>query len=380
MGRTSGQTVSTYGSGSLSETAPGSGVWRYRYRLEGKQCRATFGSKSAPLTRKQAERRVRGFEVPAPVAAAPVGGLTFAELLEEWLRYGQSARGQQWAPRTADENRHQVETRITPALGQIRLSDLSARDLERAYESWRAEGLSASTIHRFSSLIGSALSFAVRRDYLDSSPARKAVAPAQTKSPTKVPTTEQVAALLRAAEIVGQDMPTAVALAALTGARAGEVAALRWEDIDLRQGLVRIDKSVTEVGGKVTIKGTKTGDEHVAHVQGRNLVVLQSVLTPGPADTYVIDGGTEPVNPGVISDRFVSVRGVAHVRGVSFRSLRSYWATTLLSAGVPVLDVAAAGGWKSTRMVLDVYGRSTRSGLDQVGAVELLPTVVQDHV
>ncbi len=257
------------------------------------------------------------------------------------------------------------------------MSDLSARDLERAYETWRAEGLSASTIHRFSSLIGSALSFAVRRDYLDASPARKAVAPAQTKSPTKVPTTEQVAALLRAAEVVGQDMAPAVALAALTGARAGEIAALRWADIDLRQGLVRIDKSVTEVGGKVTIKGTKTGDEHVAHVQGRNLVVLQSVLTPGDADTYVIGGGTKPVNPGVISDRFVSVRGVAHVRGVSFRSLRSYWATTLLSAGVPVLDVAAAGGWKSTRMVLDVYGRSTRSGLDQVGAVELLPSVVR---
>jgi hypothetical protein len=29
-------TKATYGSGSLTESAPGSGVWRYRYRVDGK--------------------------------------------------------------------------------------------------------------------------------------------------------------------------------------------------------------------------------------------------------------------------------------------------------------------------------------------------------
>jgi integrase len=102
-------------------------------------------------------------------------------------------------------------------------------------------------------------------------------------------------------------------------------------------------------------------------------MLLQSVLSPDPADTYVIDGGTEPVNPGVLSDRFTSVRRLAHVRGVTFHSLRKYFATTLLSAEVPVHAVARAGGWKSTRMVLNVYGRATKSGADQAADVELLP-------
>ncbi len=43
-------TKATYGSGSLTESAPGSGVWRYRYRVDGKQMRATFGSKAEPLS------------------------------------------------------------------------------------------------------------------------------------------------------------------------------------------------------------------------------------------------------------------------------------------------------------------------------------------
>ena len=50
MARQQGQKVGTYGTGSLTETPPGSGVWRYRYRLDGRQLRATFGSKAEPLT------------------------------------------------------------------------------------------------------------------------------------------------------------------------------------------------------------------------------------------------------------------------------------------------------------------------------------------
>ena len=121
----------------------------------------------------------------------------------------------------------------------------------------------------------------------------------------------------------------------------------------------------------MSIKGTKTGDERTAKIKDRNLAVLQTVCQSGPADTYVIDGGTEPVNPGVRIDRFVCVRGAAHVRGVTFHSLRKYIATRWHLAGVPDRVIADSIGWKSTRM-LDVYVRSTHSGADAAAAVELL--------
>jgi integrase len=90
--------------------------------------------------------------------------------------------------------------------------------------------------------------------------------------------------------------------------------------------------------------------------------VLREVLgKPGKADTYVIDGGTEPVNPGVISDRFVKVRGLAKVRNIGFHSFRKYYVTSLLSAGVPAHAVALTVGWKSTRMI-DTYAGATKSG------------------
>jgi integrase len=336
--------------------------------------RATFGSKTAPLTRKQAERVVRN---PKPVAPAPAptatDARTFGAVLDEWLSHGRTIRGSRWAPVTANTNRGMVEYRIKPVLGQIRMAALAAAHLQSAYDSWAAEGLSDNTVHRLAALIKSALSFAMIRDYINVSPAAKVVAPAATKGTKKIPTANEVSKLLTAAEAYGKDMDKAITISSLTGARAGEVAALRWKDIDLKRGTIVIDKSATEVEGLVSAQGTKTGDERIARVEGNNLLILQRALgTPGDPDTYVIDGKTEPVNPGVISDRFVSVRGLAHIKNISFHQLRKFYATTLSANGVPAKAIADIVGWKSTRM-LDIYVGATKSGYDAASAVELLP-------
>jgi integrase len=127
------------------------------------------------------------------------------------------------------------------------------------------------------------------------------------------------------------------------------------------------------VDGETTIKSTKTGEEYTVTLTGRNLETLRRALgTPGAADTYVIGGGTSPIDPGTITDRFTAVRGAAHVRGVTMTGLRHYWATSMLQAGVPMHTVAKVGRWSSTRMLEQVYGHSTAAGEDLAKAVELV--------
>jgi integrase len=74
----------------------------------------------------------------------------------------------------------------------------------------------------------------------------------------KIPTPEQLNQLHRAAADVDQVLATAIALAALTGARRGELAALGWSDVDLVAGRVRIARSLTVVGRTVHEGPTKT--------------------------------------------------------------------------------------------------------------------------
>ncbi len=367
-------TKAAYGSGSLAESKPGSGVWYYRYRLNGKQQRAVFGSRAEPITRKQAERAVRNLEPTAPATAASSGGPTFRDVLNEWCDRGRSARGAEWSRRQKNDTRSRLDYRILPALGDVRLADLSAADIENAYDRWSLEGLSDSTVHRHAADIRSCLSFAARRGYEVGPTATLAVAPSQPKSVAKTVAPDQMPKLLNAAEDFGHDMLPAICLAAITGARRGEIAGLRWADVDLKAGTVRVERQVVVVRGELFVEDTKNDAQYTTRLSARDVAVLNVVLDPGKPDHYVIGNGAEPTNPNHLTDGFTSVRGAAHVRGVTFKGLRHYWTTSMADAGVPVKDIAS-GRWKSDRMVREVYGRhATLAGSDKMAEVELLPS------
>jgi integrase len=298
--------------------------------------------------------------------------MTIAALMEEWLDHGRTKSGKPWTRRTANDNRTQVEQYVVPTLGHIPVAELCARDLERAYSTW-GRSVSDSSVSRYARLVSSALSLAVRRGYRDDNPASVAVAPAQGKSKTKVPTDAEVAKLRTAAEAYGKSMPAVIALSVLTCARAGSIAALCWADVDLKAGSVRIATSASAVGGVVEIGDTKNETSRTVPIKGANLTYLKQALgTPGDPDTYVIDGGDEPINPAVLTDRFTAVRGLAHVRGVTLTGLRHYFVSRLCDAGVSPYDVAALGGWKSVRMVLEIYGHHTTAGIDRAAEVAMI--------
>jgi hypothetical protein len=79
----------------------------------------------------------------------------------------------------------------------------------------------------------------------------------------KVPTPAQLARLVAEAEAADPVLAAAIALAALTGVRRGELCALRWSDVDLEAGTVHIERAITVVA-KTAYEGP-TISEH-AHL------------------------------------------------------------------------------------------------------------------
>jgi len=377
-GRKVGDRVGTYGAGSLRETAPDSGQWNLGVRINGKQVwrRSPRGQH---LTAKQAERwkaethAALVAEPPPSVAEQPMSDRTVGDLLNAWCDRGRSARGADWSRRQKADTRSRIDHRLIPTLGHIRLADLSSVDMENAYDAWSADGLSDSSVHRHAADLRSALSFANRRGYAVGETAGRAMAPPQPQSTAKAVTAADLPKLLNAAQTFGHDMEAAICLAATTGARRGEITGLRWGDIDLEAGTVHIERQAVVVRGVVTIEDTKTSAQYTVRLSPADVVFLTGVLHPRGSDMYVIGAGANPVNPDRITDGFTSVRGLAHVRGVTFQSLRHYWTTSMLDANVPVKDVAS-GRWSSDRMAREVYGRhATVAGSDRMAGVALLP-------
>jgi integrase len=376
-------TRQAYGSGSMSEREPG--VWRLRVVIDGKQRQETLRG-----TEAAARKHLRSMDPgEQPFDDSPTAdGHAFGELLTKWLVHIE-ARGR--APKTIDENRREIEARIRPALGGVAVADLTAEDLDGAYTTWLAEGLSPSSVHRHAAVISAALTQGVKWGWLDTSPAAKASPPSAAVGRKIVtPTVEQVAKLIRTAQSDDPVMAAAVALAFVTGARRGELAALRWSHIDLEAGTVRIERSLTQVGDNLTEKGTKTGRDRRVAIDVRTVGLLEHhsawqadlsrrAESPLVVDPYVLSdnaNGARPMMPSKITDRFTSLRAKAGVRGVRFHDLRHANVSEQLAAGVDPATVAARAGHASTRMTLDRYAHALPAGGVAAGAVmgALLPT------
>jgi integrase len=158
-------------------------------------------------------------------------------------------------------------------------------------------------------------------------------------------------------------------LAAATGMRRGELMALRWNDVDLEEGLVRVDRSVTQVGQErryVTPKNHErrdvTIDRHTtAALRGWRKAQAAERLAWGPAYrdvegmVFTWEDG-RPVNPDYVTKAFgEATRGLEGLQRLKLHELRHTHATVLLRDGVPVHVVAKRLGHKDPSLTLNVY-------------------------
>ena len=176
---------------------------------------------------------------------------------------------------------------------------------------------------------------------------------------------------------------TLVMLGAATGARRGELLALRWSDVDLDAGTVRIARSVVLVGGELHWKAPKNGEERtivlgpavVAELRRHRAEQLERRLILGPvyqvdADLVVAKLDGAPIRPDYASQAFRNlVRRVGLPATVHVHTLRHSAASFLAAAGVPPSDIAAQLGHRDgCALALRVYVHSLPEGLARAGA------------
>ena len=80
-------------------------------------------------------------------------------------------------------------------------------------------------------------------------------------------------------------MVSAIWLAYTTGAREGEIAALRWSDVDLDHGRLRVERAIGEADGAMYEKDTKAGDRCGLSIGDPILVDLLRGLRAGRRPT-----------------------------------------------------------------------------------------------
>jgi integrase len=302
--------------------------------------------------------------------------VTVAELLEQWL----AQAGPDLSPTTLHGYQRYIARSIVPRLGKVRLDKLTTAMLDHLYRELRASGgvngkpLAPATVRQVQAVLHRALGQAERWGWVNRNPAVLASPPKLVRKEIRPPTPLEVGRILRAAHDEEPGFGLALWLAALTGARRGELCGIRWDDVDLVGGSVVIRHSVVELSHRLVLKDPKThqirrvalDEATVALLRTRHAIQTEHALRLGAAldqGAFVLSDdpvGSEPLHPNLLSDRF---RRLVRRLGIQCRlhDLRHWHVTQALGAGLPVRDVAERVGHASATMTLDVYGHAIES-------------------
>src|SRR5262249_771555 len=155
-------------------------------------------------------------------------------------------------------------------------------------------------------------------------------------------------------------------VAATTGARRGELAALRWRDIDLQAGTLAIRANMTI--GRM-LKDTKTHQNRIVALDEETIAVLGSHRDRAEAlcsavgaelegERFVLTarpGSDARLDPAAVTRRFIRLCKRLNIQGVRLHDLRHFAGSQLIAAGVDIKTVQTRLGHSRPSTTLDVY-------------------------
>jgi len=365
-------------SGSLRQKTRG--VWEIR-----------FEAGRDPLTgkRRQISRSIRGSKrdaqqaLNALVAEADTGGfvgtaMTFEQLTVQWLALAEN----DLSPTTLRRYKNLLSKRILPALGDRLVNNIRTRDLDRLYLGLANEvGLAPATIRQAHAIIRRAFRQAVRWGWIATNPAVNATPPRLVKADLSPPDVLQVGKLIQEASANDPELSRFLHIAASTGARRGELCALRWSNLDPKLHTLTIERSIIELAGGISEKDTKTHANRRIALDPVTLKVFEKQRASATAlaalagcalssDSYVFSrepDGMVPWAPGNVTKRFQALRHLLGYDEMRLHDLRHFAATRLMAAGVPVRTVSGRLGHANPSTTLSVYSHFVEAS-DQVAA------------
>jgi integrase len=307
------------------------------------------------------------------------GSTTLGKYLEWWL---ENVVKVEVAHRTYHNYHSQVRNHILPALGKKKLKTLKLDDLENLYRSISNSGLSSATIRYVHSVLRRALNHAMVRGLVLRNVAEGASLPRLDRKEREILTPEEVKRFLKAAS--GDPLEALYVIAVTCGLRQGELLGLRWEDVDLEAGTLKVRRQLQrsrDGSGMISIPTKNKKDRVVrlcndaikslkAHKE-RQVEQIASAKSHwrDPEVVFASTIGT-PLDPSNVVDRsFKPLLTRAGLPDIRFHDLRHACATLLLSEGVPVKVVQEILGHSSVSVTMDVYSHVLPDMQERAAAV-----------
>lgn len=281
--------------------------------------------------------------------------------LEAWITFWlREVVKRDLAETTLYAYRNIVRCHILPALGKIRLLELTPLKIQNYLYEKMNQGLSPNTVIKHYVLLNTALRMAVRLELLERAPTERVQPPKRKEIHIDFYSPEQLQKLFSAVENTILELP--VKLAAYLGLRRSEICGLRWESVDLEAGVLLIREARTEMGGVVILKSTKTRNSN-RRLGIAGLADLQRVLrraweqrqSDDPKELVVLRPDGTPPKPDGLTQNLLRVVRKNGLPKISLHGLRHSFASVANSQGIPMFDISRTLGHSSMAVTSNIY-------------------------
>jgi integrase len=321
--------------------------------------------------------------------------------LGEYLRYWLQVYVADLKPKTAEGYESVVRLHLIPDLGRKRLDALQVQHVKIFLDGFKKKCLCCTNgwdrqrsvdkrccsvgrccrrhpgprqVQFVHAVLRNALQHAMREELVSRNVAKLVRVPSPRYKVGKGLSLDQVKALLRA--VRGHRLHPLYVVAATMGLRRGELLGLRWVDLDLGKGTLRVEKTVQRASGELHIQDAKTeGSESVLplpEMTRRTLIEhrdLQAKERAEHAEAWQEHGlvfpsevGT-PMEPRNLSRHFASLRSAAGVPDVRLHDLRHTVVSVLMDLGVPPHVVQAIARHSDVKITLQIYAHTNLAAM-----------------
>lgn len=358
--------------------------WALDYRpkgMQGPRRRVRF------RTRKQAERFLTetAHKVTRGEYVDPANVPTFAEAAEGWFRSKTDRR-----PSHVSDLRARLDKHLIPLFGTRRLDAISVADVERLRDDLRNRGYAPTTINQILRIAGAVFALAIKQGRCATNPLdrvdrarRRAIEISLDDNvsddglcPDSILDPDEVRHLLEAAN-PGFDR-TLFLTAFVTGAREGELLAMRWTDLELPKegpGKMAIRRSLSwarlkgeDIRPRYFPPKTKAG-RRVIEIPDELVVALKHWKLQCPKSVEELVFPTPEGHPlcrdRLLRTRFYPALARARLRRVTFHSLRHSCASAMIADGVAITEVQHQLGHSNPSITLGIYSywfKSAKAG------------------
>lgn len=357
----------------------------------GKQQRKTFTGK----TQKEVRERMQE-------AAVSVNEGTFFEpskmTVREWFEVWLSEYMGDKKPLTVQQYRSMSETHIFPAIGAVKLSTLTAPQIQKLYNDLAKHGrttkkslktgkvetvktdkpLSAKSIRNIHGIISKALNTAMQQGLIRSNAAQLVTVPKVIQSEVQPLTEEQQKAFFTA--IQNHDFKNLYTVMIFTGLREGEAVGLTWDCIDFKKGTMKVYRQLQRTPGKwsewrfAPLKNSKTRTIKLSpfvvklleqQKRERKVVMLS---TEEDADFVFTNEQGQHLHTETVYNNFKRIAAQIGAPGARVHDLRHTFAVISLQNGDDYKTVQDALGHATAAFTLNVYGHVSERMMEEHAA------------